>query len=139
VTRGSYVMGMLRIISASLAITLFTAMPAGAGVLDDNYLIMKPEPNFPGVVNRYKSPRGTKQHVVIPKPTPDEPRRVPVTPPPVINSRTGQAVPNLPAVVPGSGPGGRETFQDRSMRCTHQAGVYGQAPGSNYIASCVNQ
>jgi hypothetical protein len=115
------------------------AAPASASVLDDNYSIMKPEPNPPGVVNRYKSPRGTRQQVVVPKPAPDEPRRIPAVPPPVINSRTGQAVPNLPPVAPGSGPGGRETFQDRAMRCTHQAGVYGQAQGSNYIASCVNQ
>jgi len=43
--------------------------------------------------------------------------------------------------VSGSGRGGAETFQDRSARCAHQAGVYGQAAGNagNYMGSCVNQ
>jgi hypothetical protein len=46
---------------SGLAVAVLLAAPATAGVLDDdNYSIMKPEPNPPGVVNRYKSPRGTK-------------------------------------------------------------------------------
>jgi hypothetical protein len=105
---------------------------------DDNYSIMKPEPNPPGVVNRYKSPRGTRQHVTIPRPAPDEPRTIPAMPPPLINPQTGQALPNLPPPIPGSGVGGRETGQDRAMRCAHQAGMYGQT-GTNYLGSCITQ
>lgn len=124
-----------------LTIVLFGALatPGYAGVLDDdNYSIMKEEPNPPGVVNRYKSPRGMKQRVTTPKSAPDKPRRIPVMPPPVINPQTGQAYPNLPPPVPGSGVGGRETGQDRAMRCAHQAGVYGQT-GTGYVGACINQ
>jgi len=98
----------MRIVAAALV--LLFAAPAGAGVLDDdNYSIMKPEPNFPGVVNRYRSPRVLKQHVKTPKPQPEATRRIPQMPPPVINPKTGVALPNLPPPVPGSGVGGRET------------------------------
>jgi hypothetical protein len=123
-----------------LALTIFlSATPASAGVLDDdNYSIMKEEPNPPGVVNRYKSPRGTKKHVTIPRRAPDEPRVIPQMPPPVVNPQTGQVYPNLLPPVPGSGIGGRETGQDRAMRCAHQAGVYGQQ-GTGYIGTCINQ
>jgi hypothetical protein len=127
----------MRIAVALIAVLL--AVPATAGVLDDdNYSIMKPEPNPPGVVNRYKSPRGTRQHVTIPRPAPDEPRTIPAMPPPLINPQTGQALPNLPPPIPGSGVGGRETGQDRAMRCAHQAGMYGQT-GTNYLGSCITQ
>jgi hypothetical protein len=127
----------MRIAVALIAVLL--AVPATAGVLDDdNYSIMKPEPNPPGVVNRYKSPRGTRQHVTIPRPAPDEPRIIPAMPPPLINPQTGQALPNLPPPIPGSGVGGRETGQDRAMRCAHQAGMYGQT-GTNYLGSCITQ
>ncbi|HVV79216.1 MAG TPA: hypothetical protein VHD59_06345 [Pseudolabrys sp.] len=127
----------MRIAVALIAVLL--AAPATAGVLDDdNYSIMKPEPNPPGVVNRYKSPRGTRQHVTIPRPAPDEPRTIPAMPPPLINPQTGQALPNLPRPIPGSGVGGRETGQDRAMRCAHQAGMYGQT-GTNYLGSCITQ
>jgi hypothetical protein len=52
--------------------------------------------------------------------------------------QTGRTFQNLPSL-PGSGPGGAQTFQDRAIRCTHQAGVYGQV-GANrgtYIGSCL--
>jgi hypothetical protein len=120
-------------------ILLALAMPAAAGVLDDdNYSIMKPEPNPPGVVNRYKSPRGTKKHVTRPHRAAPPARHIPRMPPPIIDPRTGQAYPNLPPPVPGAGVGGRETGQDRAMRCAHQAGVYGQT-GTNYLGSCITQ
>ena len=129
----------MRFSAVPIAVLLLAA-PACAGVLDnDNYSIMKPEPNFPGVVNRYKSPRGLKQHVKTPKPQPEEVRRIPQMPPPVISPKTGQALPNLPPPVPGAGIGGRETGQDRAMRCVHQSGVYNQPPGSNYVSTCINQ
>jgi hypothetical protein len=122
-----------------LALAIFVAAPATGGVLDDDYSIMKPEPTPPGVVKPYKSPRGTKQHVTIPRRAPDEPRRIPQMPPPLIDLQTGRALPNIPPPIPGSGAGGRETFQDRSARCVHQSGVYGQDAGSNYIPTCINQ
>ena len=61
-------------------------------------------------------------------------------PPPIVVPQTGRVLPNLPTV-PGAGPGGRETFQDRAARCAHQAGVYGQAAGdrNSYIGTCINQ
>lgn len=135
--RYSYLKVMMRIAAILVAITF--AVPASAGVLDDdNYSIMKPEPTPPGVVKPYKSPRGTKQHVTVPKRAPHESRTIPVMPPPIISPQTGQAYPNLPPPVPGSGVGGRETGQDRAMRCAHQAGVYGQT-GTNYLGTCLNQ
>ena len=128
---------MTRIDAIFIAVLL--AAPASAGVLDDDaYSIMKEEPNPPGVVNRYKSPRGTKERVVVPKRQPAAPRRIPDMPPPIINPQTGQAYPNLPPPVPGSGIGGRETGQDRAVRCAHQAGVYGQT-GTGYLGTCINQ
>jgi hypothetical protein len=124
---------------AAVLIALALVTPATAGVLEDgNYSIMKEEPNPPGVVNRYKSPRGTRERVVVPKRAPDRPRRIPDMPPPIINPQTGQAYPNLPPAVPGAGIGGRETGQDRAMRCQHQAGVYGQT-GTGYLGACINQ
>jgi hypothetical protein len=124
---------------AAVLVVLELAAPAAAGVLDDDYSIMKPEPTPPGVVRPYKSPRGMKQHVTVPRSAPQQPRRIPEMPPPVVNPQTGQALPNLPPPVPGSGPGGRETFQDRSARCVHQGGVYGQTADSNYVPTCINQ
>ena len=64
----------------------------------------------------------------------------PAVPPPLFVPETGRTLPNLPPAI-GSGPGGRETFQDRAARCAHQAGVYGTAAGSPsaYINSCINQ
>jgi hypothetical protein len=61
-------------------------------------------------------------------------------PPPIVNPQTGVALPNMPAVSP-SGPGGRETYQDRAVRCAHQAGAYGANAGDRgtYIGTCINQ
>ncbi len=106
---------------------------------------MKPEPGRPEELPepwlppKYKSPRGSREHVVIPRsaPTPQARQQVP---PPIVVPETGRVLPNLPTVAP-SGPHGAETYQDRAARCTHQAGVYGQAAGdrSSYINSCINQ
>jgi hypothetical protein len=124
---------------AAVLVVFALATPATAGVLDDDsYSIMKEEPAPPGVLKPQKSPRHTKRHVVIPRRAPGEPRRIPPMPPPIINSQTGQAYPNLPPPVPGAGIGGRETGQDRAMRCAHQTGVYGQT-GTNYLGTCINQ
>ncbi len=67
------------------------------------------------------------------------PRRL-VTPPPLFVPETGRTLPNLPAI--GAGAGGTETTQDKSVRCAHQAGVYGPSATGNpagYIGSCINQ
>jgi hypothetical protein len=76
----------------------------------------------------------------LPAPHLDAVAPAPKTPPPLYVPQTGRTLPNLPAT--GSGPGGRETFQDRAARCAHQAGVYGSNATGNpaaYIGSCVNQ
>ncbi len=123
---------------ALLALTASVlALPARAQSSDDErYSIMRPEPGLPP---KYKSPRGTKQHVVIPQPSQAPPVRAAV-PPPLLVPETGRLLPNLPSVS-GAGPNGTETFQDRSARCAHQAGVYGAAAGDpgSYIRSCINQ
>jgi hypothetical protein len=69
----------------------------------------------------------------------EPPRRADV-PPPIYVPETGRLLPNLPAL-PGAGPGGRETGQDRALRCQHQAGVYGDATGNReaYVGGCINQ
>jgi hypothetical protein len=129
-----------------LALTaVMSVAPGRAQPSDGNYNIMKPEPGRPEELPepwlppKYKSPRGSREHVVIPRPapTPQARRRVP---PPIVVPETGRVLPNLPTVTP-SGPNGTETYQDRAARCAHQAGVYGQAAGdrSTYINSCINQ
>jgi hypothetical protein len=114
-------------------------MPAHAQSDDERYTIMKPEKPEPWLAPKYKSPRGTPEHVVIPQPVPPPQPRAAV-PPPLYVPQTGQTLPNLPTVS-GSGPGGRETSQDRAARCAHQAGVYGMAAGDRnaYIGGCINQ
>ena len=52
----------------------------------------------------------------------------------LMTSATGRQLP----AVPGAGIGGRETGQDRAMRCQHQAAVYGQT-GTGYLGACINQ
>src|SRR6185437_14022014 len=106
---------------------------AGYDILGNNYNIMVPEKGVrreapePWLAPKYRSPRGTVKHVVIPHPGTIAPPRAAI-PPPIVVPQTGRALPNLPTVS-GSGPGGSETFQDRAARCAHQAGVYGQAAG----------
>jgi len=144
--RGAYVTDMARftIIAAVTLMALGAATPLRAA--SDNYNIMRPEPGTrapdpfePWLAPKYKSPRGTKQHVVIPRPSEPERLRVPIVPPPLVSPRTGQVVPNIQPPVPGSGLGGRETFQDRAARCVHQSGVYGQSGDGNYVAGCIGQ
>jgi hypothetical protein len=117
----------------------------GYDIMGDDYSIMRPEKGSrptlpePWLAPKYKSPRGTVKHVTIPKSTIVAPPSTTV-PPPIVVPRTGRVLPNLPTV-PGSGPGGAETFQDRATRCAHQAGVYGQAAGdrNTYVGTCINQ
>ncbi len=133
-------MGMTRRYLLIVLFALAVLMPALSAHAqsddDDRYNIMRPEPWLPP---KYKSPRGSTEHVVIPPPA------RPLPPPTGVPSslyvpQTGRTLPNLPTVAP-SGPHGQETIQDRAVRCAHQAGVYGQAAGntSTYINSCINQ
>jgi hypothetical protein len=134
---------VLFVLAASLAVPAQTAK--GYDILGDDYSIMVPEKGAkpkkpePWLASKYKSPRGTVKRVTIPKSTIVNPPNTQV-PPPIVVPQTGRALPNLPTVT-GSGPGGRETYQDRAARCTHQAGVYGQAVGDRgtYIGPCINQ
>lgn len=122
-----------------------SALPAQAA--EDPYSIMRPEPSGkspqpvePWLAPKYQSPRGTRQHVTRPPPAAPPPRQRAQTPPPIVVPQTGRVLPNLP-VLPGAGPGGAETGQDRAARCAQQAGVYGDAAGdrNTYINTCINQ
>jgi hypothetical protein len=125
-----------------VALTLLSALPARAQSDDSNLTIMAPEPDTapdqpqPWLPPKYKSPRGTRQHVHIPPPVtvPQQPAQVP---PPLFVPQTGALLPNLPMAAPS----GAETSQDRAVRCAHQAGVYGALVGDqgSYIRSCINQ
>jgi hypothetical protein len=144
---------MVIVLSAALA----TPAPAQTGnSLSDNYSIMVPEKGSkqrqkvskqkvskqqvskreqpePWLAPKYKSPRGTVQQVRVPK------SKI-VNPPSATNPgyvyvpQTGRTFQNLPT--PGRGT---ETFQDRAIRCSHQAGVYGQTGGArgSYMGSCL--
>ncbi len=121
------------------------ALPASAQTDDERFTIMRPEPGArpdlprPDLMPTYQSPRGTRKHVKPARPiVPAQPGAQ--VPPPLYVPQTGQTLPNFPNISP-SGPGGRETYQDRAARCAHQAGVYGPAAGNRnaYIGSCINQ
>jgi hypothetical protein len=122
-----------------VALTLLVWAPAAHAQSNDLGVpdIMRPEPWLPP---KYKSPRVTPERVVIPRPTPAPQPRVAAPPPPIYVPETGRLLPNMPAVSP-SGPGGRETYQDRAIRCVHQAGSYGAQAGdrNSYIGACINQ
>lgn len=131
--------------------TVVSVSPARAQSADDPHSIIRPEPGTPQkkpepwLAPKYRSPRGTREHIGVPRPTAPKaasPRApaTPKVPPPIVVPKTGRALPNLPTISP-SGPRGTETFQDRAARCAHQAGVYGEAAGNrpNYINSCINQ
>ncbi len=131
-----------------LAVAAFvSAPPLHAQTVDDPYSIMRPEPGArqpkasePWLPPKYKSPRGTQQQVKRPRTAPPLVQAYPQSPPPIYVPETGRLLPNLPAL-PGAGPGGRETGQDRALRCQHQAGVYGDATGNReaYVGGCINQ
>src|SRR5690348_6336905 len=142
--RASLMLGIL-VLAAAPAAPAFAQSGGGYDILGDNYSIMVPEKGHkpskpePWLAPKYKSPRGTVKHAVIPRPT-TVPQPNAVTPPPLSVPQTGRTLPNLPTVT-GSGRGGAETFQDRAARCAHQAGVYGSAAGdrNSYVGGCVNQ
>ncbi|MDO8875455.1 MAG: hypothetical protein Q8M24_26840 [Pseudolabrys sp.] len=133
----------------ALTIVALVAPPLGARAqtVDDPYTIMRPEPGTrqpkasePWLAPKYQSPRGTQQKVKPRRTRPPVVQAYPQAPPPIYVPETGRLLPNLPAL-PGAGPGGRETAQDRALRCQHQAGVYGDAAGNReaYVGGCINQ
>ncbi len=149
--RHPHLFGMERRFFFVLMVLFALAPMLPAQASDDSYSIIAPEPGLrqtrqpepfePYLAPKYKSPRGRHQHARVPRHTsPPEVRNPPAVPPPIYVPETGRLLPNLPAL-PGAGPGGAETGQDRAVRCAHQAGVYGEAAGnpSAYLGSCVNQ
>ena len=121
---------------AFLALPLLAVTPFHAQASDDDrYTIMKPEP---WVAPKYRSPRAAPQ----PKPRPSVPKPPPrsAVPPTLYVPQTGRVLPNMPAPS-NSGPNNTETYQDRAVRCAHQAGAYGAVAGdrTGYIGSCINQ
>src|SRR5262245_61838890 len=127
---------MLLLLSAALATP---TLAQTSDILGDNYGIMVPENGSkrdvpePWLAPKYKSPRGTAEQVRIPKAKTVRPPRT-TDPGYVYVPQTGRTFQNLPTIGPGT-----ETFQDRAIRCTHQAGVYGQV-GTNrgtYMGSCL--
>jgi hypothetical protein len=121
-------------VASMLVLALVATAPALA---QDNYMgrydIMRPEP---GVSPKYKTPRGSTEHVVIP-PSTQVPLSRTVVMPPLVIPQTGQVVPNQPLLAP-SGPNGTETYQDRAVRCATQAGSYG-GDRTAYVGTCINQ
>jgi len=140
-------MTMMR--ESSMSLLIFAALAttptlAQTGkILSDDYQIIvpergaKPDVPEPWLAPKYKSPRGTVDQVRIPKAKTVRPPRA-TDPGYVYVPQTGRTFQNLPSL-PGSGRGGAETFQDRAIRCTHQAGVYGQvgANRGSYMGSCL--
>jgi hypothetical protein len=127
--RNVFAAGMIGLLLAAAAIA-----PAFAQVdYQGRYNIMRPEP---GVPPKYKSPRGSTEHVVIP-PSMQVPLSQTVVMPPLVIPQTGQVVPNQPLLAP-SGPRGTETYQDRAMRCATQAGTYG-GDRTAFVGTCINQ
>src|SRR5262245_65131230 len=138
---------MIMLIFLTAALAKPALAQTGNIILGDDYQIMvpekgskrqvsKPEQPEPWLAPKYKT--GTVQDVRIPKSKTVRPPRS-SDPGYVYVPQTGQTFQNLPTL-PGSGRGGAETFQDRAIRCTHQAGVYSGQLGANrgsYMGSCL--
>jgi hypothetical protein len=147
-TWGLYTMTMMREPSMIMLICLSAALATPSlaqtgNLLSNDYQIMvpergakrqtRPEQPEPWLAPKYKSV--TIEDVRIPKPKTVRPRKS-ADPGYVYVPQTGRTFQNLPTL-PGSGPGGAETWQDRVTRCTHQAGVYGQSGSGSYMGSCL--
>jgi hypothetical protein len=116
------------------------AVAAVAHAQSDGLTIMRPEPNEPWLAPKYRSPPDLNKRLPQPLPPIDQPQARAAPPPAMVVPQTGAVLPNMPAISP-SGPGGRETTQDRAVRCMHQSGAYGAAAGdpNAYVGGCVNQ
>jgi hypothetical protein len=139
----------LPVLALVLLTSVLPALPVHPQAVDDPYSIMAPEPGTQPPP-KHKTRRGSSNPVYpTPLPAPENfnpppsrtvtPLRPAAVPPAYVVPQTGQSLPNLPMY--GSGPGGRETSQDRAVRCSHQAGVYGSAAGDRnaYVGGCINQ
>jgi hypothetical protein len=128
------------VMSAGASLVAGTASAGARDRFSDPYSIMAPEP---WLAPKYQSPPGLPQRPRAARPRPHRSPTVTVapTPPPVIVPN-GPVVQSLPPVNHGIVPGGgRETFSDRAVRCTHQGALYG-VPGSqqgSYMSSCLGQ
>ena len=140
---------MMREPSMIMLIFLSTALATPAlaqtsNILGGDYNIMVPEKGSkrqmskrevpePWLAPKYQSPLGTVDNMRVPKSKIVRPPKS-TDPGYVYVPQTGRTFQNLPTL-PGSGPGGAQTSQDRRMNCMHQAGVNGQVGGS-YMGSC---
>ena len=101
------------------------ALPARAAPDDSRYDIMVPEKDAkpdkpePWLPPKYKSPRGTTEHVVIPRPKSVPPVRAAV-PPPIVVPQTGRVLPNLPTLSRSGLNGSRDL--PRPRRALHPSG-----------------
>jgi hypothetical protein len=139
---------LIMLLATTLAAPALAAEPADSGTIS----IMKPEPKTAPRVHKHakkksRKARGSSNPVYpAPLPRPQKPAPVPRlqaapprgrnVPPALLVPQTGLLLPNLPPA------GGSETLQERSVRCAHQAGVYGPAltgDQGSYIRSCINQ
>ena len=126
--RNAYAAGMIALAIAAVA------APAHAQIDDDGrYTIMRPEP---GVPPKYKTPRGSTEHVVIPPSTQVPPPQAAVAAALVV-PQTGQVVPNQPVLAP-SGPNRTETFQDRAVRCATRPAPTARDRAA-FVGTCINQ
>jgi hypothetical protein len=124
-----------------------TIAPAHSQSANDPYRIMpmpsplvQPQPTTPWIPPPLKSDPSLTNTRLPPPPTTVPSLRSMNAPPPIYVPDTGQSLPNEPTIS-GSGPGGKETYQDRAVRCADQAGNYGALAGdrSTYIGMCINQ
>lgn len=139
---------LIMLLATMLTAAALAAEPADSGTIS----IMKPEPKTAPKVHKHakkkaRKARGSSNPVYpAPLPRPQKPAPVPRlqaapprgrdVPPALLVPQTGRLLPNLPPA------GGSETLQERSVRCAHQAGVYGPAltgDQGSYIRSCINQ
>jgi hypothetical protein len=137
-------------ITAALMLALMAAgtiTRAHAQAANDPYRVMPmqqplvaPQPTTPWIPPPLKSDPSLTNTKLPPPPTTVPRLRATNVPPPIYVPETGLALPNEPTIS-GSGPGGKETYQDRAARCVDQAGNYGPLAGdrSAYIGMCVTQ
>jgi hypothetical protein len=143
---------MRRFVTVTAALTLAlmaagTIAQAHAQTANDPFRIMPvqqplvaPQPTTPWVPPPLKSDPSLTNTRLPPPPTTVPRLRATNVPPPLYVPQTGMSLPNVPRVS-GSGPGGKETYQDRAVRCVDQAGRYGALAGGRdtYINMCINQ
>jgi hypothetical protein len=136
-------------VTAALVLGLMAAgtiSQAHAQAANDPYRVLsvpplvQPQPTTPWVQPVLPSDPSLHNTRIPPAPTTVPRLRATNVPPPIYVPETGLSLPNERAIS-GSGPGGKETYQDRAARCADQAGNYGPLAGdrSAYIGMCVNQ